>query len=330
MVLKENWFEILNKYKIDDIEYSYGYASLYGEPEMFLIEEKNTAAFLIFVYDKESKSFESPYGYSSFWTNSNDEIFINEFFASFHAEMSKRGCVAGLIRYNPFIMPIKTEIVKNEFVRNVVYVDLKDSYMKKYSKRTQGDIKRAKEHNLDIDFSASERDFQLFGDLYRSIMKEKKASDELLFTDEYFQKLSRLDKAFVLTARKDDVFAGGSVFLLSGSTSYYHLSAVKDKKHLPGLSGLLLHCGIEHAFESKSEKIVLGGGLTSADDDSLLFFKEGFSQLKKQFFIGKMIVNEKEYKRLTAEHDEKNPHGVKLFLRYKYYNQGRNHERIRS
>ena len=318
MIFRNDWFEILKKNDIDDTEYSYGYASLYGSPEMFLFEDNQMTAFMIFIYDNESKSFETPYGYGSFWSNTSDEIFLNEFFASFRFEISKRGCIAGLIRYNPFIHLPKTDIVHNEFVRDIVYVDLKDDFPGYYSKRTLDDIKRAKLHNLDFDFSTSKSDFELFGNLYRQIMKEKDASNDLLFKNDYFRKLSDINNTFVLTAKKDNSLVGGAVFILSRHSSYYHLSAIKNKKHFPGLSGLLLHLGIEYAHKSKSEKIILGGGMTSADDDSLLFFKKGFSHLKKQFFIGKMIVSEEEYKHLTAEHDKKNPHGGKIFLRYKY------------
>lgn len=318
MLIKNNWFEILKKYRIEDIEYFYGYASLYGEPEMYIVEDNTKTAFIIFIYDGKSRSFETPYGYGSFWTNTEDEIFLNDFFASFREEMTNRDCVAGLIRYNPFVIIPKTSFIENEFVRNIVYIDLSGDFSTDYSKRTLGGVKRAKQHKLDLDFSASSGDLKSFGDLYRDAMNLKHASEELFFNDSYFKRLSELDKAFVLTAKKENDLIGGAVFLLSSQTSYYHLSAIKNRKDFPGLSSLLLHLGIERAYKSKSERIILGGGITSAENDSLLFFKEGFSNLKKQFMIGKMIVNEKDYKSLTAKYDEVNPKGTKLFLRYKF------------
>ncbi|HAV92792.1 TPA: hypothetical protein DCW38_06395 [candidate division WOR-3 bacterium] len=319
MFIKNNWFDILRKHSIDDIEYFYGYSSLYGNPEMFLMENDKMSAFIIFIYDEKSRSFESPYGYGSFWTNTDDKEFFDIFFASFKEEMLKRNCVAGLIRYNPFVIIPKTSVIENEFVRDIVYIDLKDDFSANYSKRTLGDIKRAGTHKLDFDFSASTGDLKLFGNLYRDVMKLKHASEELVFTDDYFKRLSTLDKAFVVTAKRENELIGGAVFLFSRHTSYYHLSAVKNKKDFPGLSGLLLNLGIEHAHKSKSEKMILGGGMTSAEDDSLLFFKEGFSNLKKQFIIGKMIVNDRDYKSLTGKYDETNPNKAKLFLRYKLY-----------
>ncbi|MDD3803410.1 MAG: peptidoglycan bridge formation glycyltransferase FemA/FemB family protein [bacterium] len=318
MLIKENWQFILDRFMITDPQYSFEYASLLSEPEMFFMEDNENAAFLIFTYDKGSNSFETPYGYGSFWSRTTDEIFINEFFASFHAEMSKRGCVAGLIRFNPFIQAPKTEIFNTEFVRDTVYIDLEEEYSKKFSKRTKGDIKRASSHGLDLKESSDERDFISFFELYSSLMDDKNASEELMFKKDYFLCMSKLKNAFVMLAQNAKESVGGALFIFGENVSYYHLSAVIDKKKHPGLSTLLLHSGIEAIHRRGGKRMMLGGGMTSAKDDPLLFFKEGFSKLKLPFYIGKMVVDENEYRKLTREHDEKHAHSGKLFLRYKY------------
>ncbi|MGE3062535.1 MAG: hypothetical protein AB7T10_02755 [bacterium] len=318
MLIKENWLSFLNEKRITDPQYSYEYASLTSKSEMFAVEENGMSALLIFQYDGKSRSFETPYGYGSFWTNTSDEVFINEFFASFYAEMSKRGCVAGLIRYNPFVILPKTELVKNEYVREVVCVDLTQNYLKNVKRRTLGDINRAKKHEINLKISTEEEDFIEFENIYKELMTEKNAEKELLFGVDYFRKLSKLKNSMLVCARRENELIGGASFLFGAEMSYYHLSAVREKKRYPGLSSLILSIGIEKVQEMKGKKILLGGGTTSAKDDPLLFFKEGFSPIKFPFCIGKMTIDEKEYRELTSKHDVQYPHSKRLFLRYKY------------
>lgn len=317
MIIKENWNNLIEKIATNDPQFSFEYASLSFKSEMFYLSEGGKTAFLIFIHDSKSRSFETPYGYGSFWSDTADDLFLNEFFASFHAEMSKRGCIAGLIRFNPFIHIPKTEIFHTEFVRDVVYIDLEENYSKKFSSRTKGDIKRASRHNLEIRESSDRDDFIIFSSLYSHLMNEKGASDELLFGEDYFHGMRGVKGSFVMIAEESGEPVGGALFIHGESVSYYHLSAVRDKKRYPGLSTLLLHSGIEALHRRRGKKVLLGGGMTSAKDDPLLFFKEGFSPLKLRFSIGKMIVDEGEYRRLTDEHDRSAVHKSRLFLRYK-------------
>jgi len=53
----------------------------------------------------------------------------------------------------------------------------------------------------------------------------------------------------------------------------------------------------------KAKYLHLGGGLSSATDDTLFIFKSGFSIIKLKYEIWKMIIDEKRYNDLVIDNN---------------------------
>ena len=119
--------------------------------------------------------------------------------------------------------------------------------------------------------------------------------------------MSLFSKALFSLCKCGDVVLGGAIFLIDANNLEYHLSASTTEGKKLGATNLLLH---EASLKGKSlgcTRFHMGGGTTTESDDSLLFFKQGFSQLRATFKIGSQIFLPKEYEEIkTKWESEKN------------------------
>ena len=79
------------------------------------------------------------------------------------------------------------------------------------------------------------------------------------------------------------------------------ITNVKVSKDLRFAKVFLIHNIAKFYKELQFKNFFLGGGRSSSPEDSLLFFKKGFSSYEKEFKIGYKIYNESKYKELKAK-----------------------------
>lgn len=317
MILSHEWSEILLKNGIGDCQFEFSYASLYGIPEMFLFESGGKSAFIIYIVDDASRTFESPYGYGSFYTTSYEEDFMEGFFSEFMLRMKKRGVIAGILRFHPGIQIPRSSLFETRFIRKTAVAVSPWKLPCLENAKCRNMVRRGWKNGLDIVITDSKEDYTAFGRVYRNEMMRRGASEELLFNDSYFTSLSELHFSRLIAAFDKDSVSGGAIMLVSkNGFSYYHLSAVVLGSG-PGISNALLHEGISLCAAQSRSPVMLGGGTTSFEDDPLLKFKIDFSDEMLDFCIGTFIIDRKEYSRKIKEHDDKYGSNT-LFLRFKY------------
>lgn len=316
--IEKSWNRILDKYRIDDLQFREEYAKLYGDANFFYKETNNDLIFLILIINRKYNDFETPYGYSSFYTTNNEMSFTERFFDEIIKILNREKLIAGLIRFNPFYDPPKTDLFEIEYVRDVYHIDLKEDFYRDFKDSVKNKINRALKGNYEIVESNSSDEFIKFYYIYNDMMRKKRSTKDAYFSKEYFESLSKTGFSKILNVYYKDEYLGGSIFLSGkGKNSYYHLSSLEKTEIHKGLSNLLVFKGCKIAQNDKSERLVLGGGLSSNADDGLSKFKMSFTSKSKKFYIGKIIVDKKEYERLIKIYEEKIKNSSNLFLRYR-------------
>ncbi len=317
MQILDDWKHILENNNIDDIEFTSKYANLYDQAFMYLFEKNNNTAFIIINENRTYNDFETPYGYGSFYTNNYNTDFLNDFFICFKKETYKRELIAGIIRFNP-LYNIPLNNLNTVKIRDIVTVDI-NNYENQLNSSCKNMIKRVKRESLNFYESKSKNDIIDFYKSYSKIIKAKESDPLLLFDNNYFRQLILFDETIMIICRdKNDVFIGGSIFLITNNgVSYYHLSVLKDR-NIPGVSNYILKNGIEAAKKKKSHTMILGGGITNDKNDPLLKFKLSFSNELKPFYLGKIIIDKDEYSKKIDEYDKKYSKYRSYFLRYRY------------
>lgn len=190
---------------------------------------------------------------------------------------------------------------------NVVNIDLTQSLeqqKQQYNRRLRTYInKEAKEYEI-ID-GASEKFLDEFIGTYCENMKRLKAKPSYFFGKNYFYKLLASEQihAELLVAqhKKSGDFAGGGIFTKNKGMVQYHLSGVKSEYfHLNPVKLL-----IDHVRKTSTGKgfvnFNLGGGLSGQDNDSLFYFKSGFSKDFRAFCSWQYIVDDAMYTKLLKQ-----------------------------
>jgi hypothetical protein len=155
-----------------------------------------------------------------------------------------------------------------------------------------------------------------FGDfirLYHETMQRVGAASSYFFPTEYFDRLraalgDRLH-CFVCTLEGRVVCAG--LFVVCHGIVQYHLGATAGEALKLAPMKLLID-EVRVWGAAQGQRILhLGGGVSSKSDDSLFFFKQGFSDRVHDFRVWRWILEPETYDRLTREKAQWNDeHGL--------------------
>ena len=114
------------------------------------------------------------------------------------------------------------------------------------------------------------------------------------FTDNWIVKYQNKVVAATITIRSD-----------KSKIAEYHLSANNLMGKKNKASSFMIHELASYYRDKKYDKLYLGGGRTSEKNDTLFFFKRGFSSRKKTFFIGYRIFDHEKYNFIKKKNKKK-------------------------
>ena len=320
---------ILQEFNYKDcVYYSKEYVSLYLKEKDKIFE---------FSYKEDDKEFynisikrpiedtgyfdlETAYGYGGWFSNTNDEDFLNRAIKNYQEKCLSENIVAEFIRFHPFNkFPQQNKDVFDFFRydRDVVVVDLtkkKEERWKDYSSNTKSKINRARkylEFNLNCDMESFIRH-------YYFTMNKNKASKFYYFTKSYFSALDKMHTSKVFCIKYNNEIVSMAVFLESKYIVSYHLGAtnydiLQDKTFFKYSNYFLFENVFEYYSNINKKYAILGGGRTSSKDDSLLKFKQKFSKKTLPFYIAGKIFNKDAYNVLAKTLCKNN----KLFLKWR-------------
>lgn len=311
------WRSVLEEINIfvkTDIYYEINYIKNFLKKDSiikgFIYKEDNKSFFLPIIISKipnEKKiyDFETVYGYSGPLVNNDSISFINKALEKFFVELKKNRIIAGLIRFHPFISNhkhiIENEKIKILLAKKIVYMDRRIDDIN-LSKNAVRNIKKSIKHDIKFDSKSTKSNIKHFYTLYNSLMKKKLAEEMYNFDEEYFLNIFRnnKDKIFIKLAIIENKVLGGIIFSVYNNYLNILLSATSDEGLKIGVAYSLRN----EVINSYNNKIInFGGGISNRDDDALFVYKKNFSKKTKNFYIGKIITDEKIYYSLIKNWD---------------------------
>lgn len=334
---KEKWDSIVEECDLVDFYHTYSYHELSKKereiPVLFSFRDDDVviAIPLLFrsIKGTSYKDATSVYGYSGPISNNVPDnydytLFQNELNSFFNDE----SIVSVFSRLNPFISHQEKSLLglgKIETLGKVVYLDLNqtlDEQLSSYNRRLKTYINKSR-NVYTIKLAYSETDIESFKMLYHENMKRVDANEEYFFDSHYFIDFINCakfetDLLLAIDNETGDV-AGGAMFTKKNSFVQYHLSGTLDKYLSLNPVKLLIDEMRIKGSEQGYKFLNLGGGVGSKED-SLFYFKSGFSKETMPFKVWKYMVNPKIYKELVHERTDVHQSNelVQYFPHYRY------------
>lgn len=261
---------------------------------------------------------ESAYPYGGPLSNSENNDFLKRANSCFSQWCLQNSVCVEFVRFHPMLENWRFfgGIIRDD--RPTVWIDLhQNPCLDEYKTRARTAIRKALNLGLTVEWVSSKEGRLRFEEMYAETMKSIKANQFYFFSDSYFDQLFDYEKSEMAFCHRGDRLIGASLFLLEGDLLEYHLSASTADGKRFGASNLLIHHAAIRAQERGISRFYLGGGTTQAPENSLLFFKAGFSDHRAPFRTGARIHMEAEYESLKVTHANSytaNP-GLVLFYR---------------
>lgn len=336
----EHWDEVLDTFQLveRDIYFREEYVRLYEtETEKAVCcmvnEEEQTMLFPYLsrtfeYYGLALHDFETAYGYGGPIWHQADEKFKSAALLMMVEELKRQNYVAGFVRFHPLLANYESFSVGRLIEdRKTVAIDLSieenEIWMQEIHTKNRNVIKKGEKSGLTFVVDNDFKYLQEFIRLYDATMDKLDAADFYYFKKQYYAEfVNTLPNSFLGVVLYEDRVVSAAIFMYEGEYGHYHLSGsdVTALKLSPN-NFMLWQAALE--LKRRGVKVLhLGGGTTSAEDDSLFCFKSRFSKHTYQFCLGKLIFNEQLYHDICTDWESKNPDKADQYkhflLKYKY------------
>ena len=157
----------------------------------------------------------------------------------------------------------------------------------------------------------------VFPALYAENMDQIRTTSDYYFRESYFDALFHFAGAENWLVYSDNQAIAGAVILVSphASVAEYHLSAKAQGYERQRATVGLLHTAADYYKSLCYRYFHLGGGRSADPNDSLLFFKKGFSSLTGLYRIGSRVYEPEKYAELKRMLPSKAATGRVLFYK---------------
>ncbi|MCG6533678.1 MAG: GNAT family N-acetyltransferase [Syntrophales bacterium LBB04] len=270
------------------------------EPVFFTLKESDKIFYYGFhlgrIPGTEYFDIQSPYGYGGPVASCHDRTFLSEALSHFSWWCIENNVLAEFVRFHPLLenwQYFDGNVIDD---RQTVWIDLTvDDLMSSYTTRVRTAIRKAQKSGLRVEWVKSSESLSIFYELYNSAMKEIAADNSYIFPLEYHEALLGWNNSRLAVCRLEGTIVAAALFVVGPSLVEYHLSSSLPQGKKLGATNLMLHEAALHAKQMGYTRMHLGGGTDKQPDNSLLFFKAGFSNHKAVFRIGKKIYQPKIY-----------------------------------
>ncbi len=263
------------------------------------------------------RDIQSAYGYGGPLSNSDDPEFLKAAECAFAQWTRGNAVIAEFLRFHPLVPHgnwYAGEIVRN---RETVHIDLAGGLFEQYQARRRTDVRRFLKSDLRVERVSPLTMTEVFPEMYKKNMDRIGATPDYYFSDRYFDCLFSFAGTENWLAYSGTQAIAGAVMLVSnaaGVAEYFLGAKVPNADEQKAMIGLLHHAA-NHYKLSSFRYLYLGGGRSVDSDDSLLFFKKGFSPSTGQYQIGSRVYDPDTYARLKTMLPEKAATGRVLFYK---------------
>jgi hypothetical protein len=269
-------------------------------PTFFVFEEGREFFYHGFLLGKiESTDFydiQSPYGYGGPIASSEGPEFLAMAWEHYKDWCLRNNVLVEFVRFHPLLQNwnyYNGDVVDD---RITIWIDLNiDELLYSYSARTRRKINKAQKSGLCIEWVEPKDYVESFFKYYTNAMLELRADSFYIFPKEYIRELLNWDYSKLALCKHGEDILGAALFLFGSHLIEYHLGFTSQEGKKYGILNLILH---EAALLGKKlglKKFHLGGGTGRDEKNPLLFFKEGFSNRRSYFRIGKKVYRQEIY-----------------------------------
>lgn len=263
------------------------------------------------------KDIQSAYGYGGPLSNTDDAPFLAAADLALKQWARDHAVVAEFLRFHPLVPHARWYAGDVAHNRDTVHIDLAGDLFERYPTRRRTDIRRFLEGGVRVEKVPPAVMQGSFPGLYRENMDRIGAASSYYFPEGYFDALFRFGGAENWLAYAGDRAIAGAVVLVSARAriAEYHLGAKTDGSDRQRATIGLLHVAASFYQSMQFRYFYLGGGRSVATDDSLLFFKKGFSPLTGRFQTGSRVYDAGRYAELKGMFPDKAATGRVLFYK---------------
>lgn len=309
-----------------------GYTNIWAKYDkatpLKLYLESNTGVFEVSLLLKEIPNSNcyyeayTPYGYGGPILIEGDHNNIEFPYNKFLDVLREKNIVNAFIRFSPFLnnqnyLPNSVVQLDRYTVSRRLSKGKADELLKGFSKGTKWAIKKSFTNGVEVLIingnQVTKNDSNNFYKLYRQNMEFVNAADYYFLNEEcicnHFTFLGNNIDLFV--AKLNNQWIASALFLKDDSFCHYHLSAADRvySKCYP-IERILFEAFLYYGNQGLTFAH-LGGGLTLSKEDSLFKFKSKFANEINEFYIGKIIVNNRLYQDFRHKNGIQNS---KMFL----------------
>lgn len=316
----DQWEDVLHHCVIYDIYHLPGYHRLEeeqssGEAHLFVFESESALIAMPFLIRRvkglpgidSSEFFDatSVYGYPgpiSNVENPSDEI-VKRFGKHLYDYFKSGNVIAAFSRLNPLLKqePLLRGFDRGEIINvgPTVAIDLRlplDEQYQKYRSNHKRDINKAKREGITCIHDESWTYLDAFIDIYYDTMRYRKASEFYFFDRSYFSRLRELleDRVHLFIVLKDRIVLAGGLFTICNGIIEYHLGATNPQHRKMAPSKLMFDTVRLWGHDLGAHMFHLGGGV-GGKEDSLYYFKAGFSNVRYTFKVWRAIIDAAAY-----------------------------------
>jgi hypothetical protein len=251
----------------------------------------------------------SPYGYPGpLVRGTEDPSFLSGALSAGLDALRTERIVTVFVRSHPLLNPAPPVDVGEVVLHgDTVSIDLTLTYaehLRQMRHNHRRDIRRAVACGLVALKDTEFVHYDAFRRLYRETMDRHSAAPFYFFDDAYFDGLREAlgERLHLLVVQLEGEVVSAGLFAETAGIVQYHLGGTDATFYSAAASKLLVHFATGWATQRGNHTLHLGGGVGGADD-SLLYFKSGFSPRRHPFWTLRAIIDETEYVRLVRAHD---------------------------
>lgn len=279
-------------------------------PTFFVYVQKDHVYYHAFhmapVLGTEYFDIQSSYGYGGPLATTDDQEFLQKAWQEYCSWCKENNVLAEFIRFHPVIANEKYYNGEFRYDRKTVWIDLTiEDLLGSYSVRVRTAIRKAIKNQMTVEWWSPEDFLRIFPNLYRSTMQSINAGDFYLFSDEYFMDTVKLPQVQLAVCKYNEEVVAGAIFLVGEYEMEYHLSAANHVGKTMSATNLILHEAALLGKKLSCKVLHLGGGTDGQEDNSLLFFKAGFSKEQSSFNIGYYIHQPVAYQYMKEQWQKK-------------------------
>lgn len=335
-VNNSHWSKIISLAKWYDFYHTLSYSRLVegGEPVLCFAHDKNNFIALPLVIRKIENTLlydcTSVYGYCGPVSNLESAKIPEELIIFFQHELwsffKKRNIISAFSRLHPLLYQDR---IFNQFgivkeINKTIAIDLKLSEEQQWSNYRESHrryIKQLRKNSFVVIKSNRKKEIDEFESIYAESMKRLNSDPSLIFTNRYFHKLltNSCFESDLLLVKKEEVIIAGGIFTHTNNIMQYHLSGVRTQFISYSPIKLLIDEARKLGNEYHLDFLHLGGGLHGSSEDSLFYFKAGFSDVRFVYKTWQLIINKEKYNDLVQQFNIDPTKAENYFPAYRAY-----------